>query len=906
MKKEIQLQQNSVWEQKRFLFLISLLFFSIPFIVHLDLLTTGQSLVSSDGVGLIYESAYLKDSLLNMEFPLWIPYLEGGMPYAEIWSSVLNPIHWIIALCPGILQLCVFFGIYYAIGGTFMFLYLKKIGCAPAVSLVVSVMYLFTVHMGGLRKEHAGLIATALLLPAILFFMEKYIRENRLKWLLCSSAAMALQYFGGFLQYVVYSDIFVFFYLLCSGLHERIPLKKIISHGITWITAYFGMLCASILPLARLLLMQATEGSSPMPLEQFKTLSLHPINLLMAVFPNIFGEPVWQPLLSTSGMDTELVIGAAALTIALAGITLARKNFYASFMTAAAFMAFLYACLGSYDWLAKFFYQIPVLKAFRLPCRTLFICTFSAMALIALGLQGICTEQISLKKMTVIHGCVAMGMLAVFLLYRSPSFSELIGKELEKDVVKVFTVPTLLFGIYLVFYYGFQFVRQKGNTAWGIARRTFVLSVAAVMIMTTWPYYKFSWSTGYNQLIAFPEHIRQEVGTDKILCTDLASRILDSNGTMLLRIPSLNSYTNFNLGALYKYLTHKDTAPMNSSGLYMYFPYAQHMLSDENKLLSMFGARYLVMKEPPERMQIIVGFSPRKNLLHVSSIELTDAEGLQFAAWPVQLESDSYYRISLTVSAPQGGNDFFVDFAAIGYDSGNQEKWFKSRQGIHTYEAILPSETCEKIENILFRIISLTDEDLDILDVKVEKGVPVFETPYQLFAEEPEFQVYENRNARELVYAPDRVLTIPEEERDDLYLYTDDYDILNTSYVVGKARELDLTNPDVQISNIVLKNNSVSAQVTASDTAFVNMSQNYYPGWNVYIDGKKGQVYEVNGIIQGTFVPAGSHTVVFRYQPMIFYLGLALSVTAAVCCIVVASCTEKREYGKKKEEGEIG
>lgn len=76
------------------------------------------------------------------------------------------------------------------------------------------------------------------------------------------------------------------------------------------------------------------------------------------------------------------------------------------------------------------------------------------------------------------------------------------------------------------------------------------------------------------------------------------------------------------------------------------------------------------------------------------------------------------------------------------------------------------------------------------------------------------------------------------------------------------------------------RNGMVRVQVHASANALLVLADQYFPGWRASVDGKPAPVYAANYILRAVAVPAGHHTVEFRYVPATFRLGLYLSLAA--------------------------
>ena len=68
--------------------------------------------------------------------------------------------------------------------------------------------------------------------------------------------------------------------------------------------------------------------------------------------------------------------------------------------------------------------------------------------------------------------------------------------------------------------------------------------------------------------------------------------------------------------------------------------------------------------------------------------------------------------------------------------------------------------------------------------------------------------------------------------------------------------------------------------VTLDRDGFVVLSDTYYPGWRVYVDGEPRPLLRADYLFRAVAVPAGQHTVTFEYAPLSVTVGLVISVIA--------------------------
>jgi hypothetical protein len=76
--------------------------------------------------------------------------------------------------------------------------------------------------------------------------------------------------------------------------------------------------------------------------------------------------------------------------------------------------------------------------------------------------------------------------------------------------------------------------------------------------------------------------------------------------------------------------------------------------------------------------------------------------------------------------------------------------------------------------------------------------------------------------------------------------------------------------------------NRVDVRTRAGAPSILVLSENHYPGWRAYLDGRAVGVLRVNYNQRGVHVPAGEHEVRFVYRPKSVFIGAAVSLLTAL------------------------
>ncbi|MGN6031794.1 MAG: YfhO family protein [Thermomicrobiales bacterium] len=95
---------------------------------------------------------------------------------------------------------------------------------------------------------------------------------------------------------------------------------------------------------------------------------------------------------------------------------------------------------------------------------------------------------------------------------------------------------------------------------------------------------------------------------------------------------------------------------------------------------------------------------------------------------------------------------------------------------------------------------------------------------------------------------------------------------------------------------------AITVQATLNAPGLLVLSEVYDKGWNAYVDGEKTPVLKTNGALRGVALPAGEHTVVFRYEPREVTIGLLITGIAAVAMLAAFALAGGHAIRKRRRD----
>ena len=255
------------------------------------------------------------------------------------------------------------------------------------------------------------------------------------------------------------------------------------------------------------------------------------------------------------------------------------------------------------------------------------------------------------------------------------------------------------------------------------------------------------------------------------------------------------------------------------------------------------------------------------------------------------------------------------------------ENIFKLKdEKISYWDFSYPIETTDFINRDNIHLINMSN----IKYLVVEGLVPQitlsdksYNSPFSLIVDK-DIKIYENKDALERAYIVHNVKVVKDEQlifkvlknpKFDYkkYAIIEEYNLprgfaKNFYFDNNGIRVIELTKDNDARDNGLLENeyvkiteqnmNFLSMNVNMSKDGLLVLSDTYYPGWKVFIDGTETKIYRANYLFRGVFLDKGWHQVRWEYTPLFLRLGLTITIISLIVLMVIFvygfSCFKKK------------
>lgn len=397
-----------------------------------------------DNVASLSFVPYLEKASDSGDFPLWMPYIFGGMPGypallvtgERVWDIVPQLFFGISGFFRTLFgndaaRIALYYALY-AAGMYLLIRYKKKdkaVAFLSAFAAVFSTWVITWIMIGHNTKP----IVFAMF-PFIFYFMERLREKFSVLYSVLLLFSVHIMFEGGHLQMIFYGacafGLYLLFEFISRLVRKKEPLKVLRAGGVLAIAAILAFLMSS----DRYLAVQeytpySTRGSAPIQKTdkqqqddsggndyEYATMwSYSPMETFTFLVPGYFGHGVrdWKPAGSPAGSEQKIstywgaketedsppYMGILVLAFAVMGFVFYRKDTFAQFLLVLIVFSWLLSMGKNLPWLYDiFYYYVPSFNKFRAPSMALALMHFAVPILAGYGIVGFLRYQREDKK----------------------------------------------------------------------------------------------------------------------------------------------------------------------------------------------------------------------------------------------------------------------------------------------------------------------------------------------------------------------------------------------------------------------------------------------------------------------------------------------------------------------------
>lgn len=914
-------------------------FFVVLYVVFFSPIIFSDRLLAPAGDAVNY---YLPNFCSGVS--LWEPLLQSGYPMAaDPQAMSWYPISLLLSKHPALWNLFIISA--YVLASFFSYCYVYCLTESSLAGLIAGITYGMSGFMIA-HLAHATIIHAAVWIPLIIWSFEKVRLGSGKRWVAIGSMAMSCAILAGHPQIFAYGMALVAIYTVVFGCSA--PIGRLRFFGLCAVMLLIG-LCLSAIQLIPTFELAKFSVRDKYSFDDYIKYSLPLIQTPSLLFPYLFGgSPASFYGINYFGLwnQWELAGYAGILPFVLAPCALLgyRDKCMAWFWALAAVFALLFA-LGGATPLAKMIYYLPVYNKFRVPARHLMEFVLALSVLAGLGVSALqrCSISRRLAAFTACSVLCVMGVAwTVVFLHRESleAMAALTGtadfKPLPWDNPALAVPFVVAFVVAIMFMF---WVRRPCSSARGT-----LLILVVIIDLASFGWFERGWRYEAvdrkklipSESVVFYRSILDESHQRLLPVDGEKNHFMPANLSRVWNVPNSSFYGPLTLSRVSKLMR------MTSAGE-VYSDWS----AAENQTLNILGVRYVLDTQPEEYSSLL---DSRKISWLLGDMKLDMGEGCgldrpnyvaKFAVNPpfrtthlamvsktsCSLDIADGMEVMRIVLTDSKGNSQVQsvragrDTSEWAYDCRGVAEQVKHRQARifdsykmpdqgsslcagHNYVTLLPLASADRIKHVELEwrgpLGIITVNKLSLVDDESGRSFPLSLQNTDLSDNLRWYHVndidwtriYENLRAMPRAWLVSEVIAANAKAIRRAVQTSRLPD--GRTFVPGKTalveEPLTFHGSDIDPSGKVeiqqVSETLVELRTDSVAPAFLVLSDIYYPGWRVAIDGNETRLFQTNYVLRGVMVPAGTHNVRFEYGPISFCMGLAVSLLALFGMIV--------------------
>lgn len=735
----------------------------------------------------------IQQAFRNHEFPLWSPNEMGGFPIlANFQSSLFYPLTFLLFFIDVYTFTDILNILHFVLTPLFMYLFLRYFNYEKIVSIIGAMIWSWSgMLLVRYWTSHSCFIISFTYIPLILFFFFKSIfnLKNNYFYSWFTALFMGFQFFSGTAEYIIYTNLIMFFYLLKFFFFSKKDKFKILKIYLFSIFLFLLFILIQLIPIVEFL-NHTIRGKS---FEYSVFVSFPYQNFITYFLPYFFGDHVTYHHWGVPNLFEQYAyVGILPWFIILFLIFGKKEDIKSNVFYLLIILLGWSIALGKYNPLYYYISRIIYpLSKLRVPSRAMLLPLFSFVMILSYYLNKIYNAEyvISKKLIKNLYILFFTGIILLLIYFIPNSVAiDFINNFINiRDIeLKYLTFNWRLYNLaILLIVYSFLFIKFNKN----IKLLFFLLFIVC-----------------FYETIIFHRNFIDYNGTDFSLLNDKYIQYLKNDDSSKFRVLStehkmeIPKYNINNIASAQSY------SPMLIASVIEYFAVG-------------VDGRYNYLDETSKT------WFGLNTILNYNS-KLIDLFNVKYlVGYNVDSYDDNYKKIFNGLHKNLKYKDRFKFY----YDNINISDYDKSLQ-------ILKSDSFNIDDVIIVNNANIKLGDLSnhITDVNSKK----------------------NNNGNLI------------DVNSSKYLETDADNIKFNKTEFKSEININVENNLKNDYSLIAYNfNSIEFDVNILKDSILFLSEVYYPGWKVFVDGIEKDVLILNNIFRGVFLREGNKHVRFVYSP---------------------------------------
>ncbi len=246
-----------------------------------------------------------------------------------------------------------------------------------------------------------------------------------------------------------------------------------------------------------------------------------------------------------------------------------------------------------------------------------------------------------------------------------------------------------------------------------------------------------------------------------------------------------------------------------------------------------------------------------------------------------------------------------LNLAVSTFNDASTSYFHKSIGGYHgakmrRYQELIDAEISKEMQNIISTLQNKpTQQSIDNV-LKQNQALNMLNTKYIIY--NPEAPPLVNNYALGNAWFVNNIKIVADANEE--IKAVQNFEPKNTA-IVDKRFEKELINltedKSATIKLTEYKPNHISYKSTANTNQIAVFSEIYYDkGWNTYIDNKQVSHFRADYVLRAMKIPAGSHTIEFKFEPRSWAIGSTISLISSIILLLALIGVVYIELIKKK------